>query len=177
MATSEGPAPAVPVESPGAPTALEGRIDADTLEAGEDSDSAYGGSSAASETTSLASSIIRGHIENGRRYSSLREDYWGASDETQFKTMDLAHYAYLILLSDHDNMLFRAPVQNPKQVLDIWYEIYRKLNCDGNSHSHSHSHTDIFRTGPGTWAVDVADHFPDATVHAVDIYPPPTDWV
>lgn len=107
--------------NPGPLASTEAVIDTETLEAGDDSDSAYGGESVTSDTSSLASSIIRGHMENGRRYSSIRQDYWGASDETQFETMDLAHLVYLILMSDHENMLFRAPVRNPKRILDIGY--------------------------------------------------------
>ena len=29
----------------------------------------------------------------------------------------------------------------------------------------------------GTWAIDVADRFPGADVHGVDLYPPQNNWV
>ena len=32
-------------------------------------------------------------------------------------------------------------------------------------------------TGGGEWAIDVADRFPNLTVHGVDLYPPPQTWV
>lgn len=67
------------------------------LEVDEDTDGALTDDDTASETTSVASSLLRGHIENGRRYSSLRDDYWGPSDEKQFETMDAAHFVYLII--------------------------------------------------------------------------------
>ncbi|KAK3705923.1 hypothetical protein LTR37_013076 [Vermiconidia calcicola] len=89
---------------------------------------------------------------NAQRYNGMRDDYWGPSDEQQFETMDAGHYLYLLLESDRPNMLFRAPVSNPKYILDIG-------------------------TGPGTWAIDTADKFPDATVYGVDLYPPPHSWV
>jgi len=87
------------------------------------------------------------------RYATLRDDYWGPSDDQQFETMDAGHYLYLILNSDNTaNYLYRSPVLDPEFVLDIG-------------------------TGPGTWAIDVADKFPAATVYGVDLYPPPTSWV
>ncbi|KAJ5879102.1 hypothetical protein N7455_002567 [Penicillium solitum] len=39
-----------------------------------------------SDTTSIASAIARGRLENGRRYQAIKEDdYWGPSDEQQFE--------------------------------------------------------------------------------------------
>lgn len=54
----------------------------------DDNDSAFVDDDNASDTTSVASSLLKGHIENGRRYSSLRDDYWGPADDTQFEIMD-----------------------------------------------------------------------------------------
>ncbi|KAJ5728603.1 uncharacterized protein N7483_003111 [Penicillium malachiteum] len=43
-----------------------------------------------SETTSLASAIARGRMENGRRYQALKEDdYWSPSDEKQFEAFEM----------------------------------------------------------------------------------------
>lgn len=38
-----------------------------------DNDSTYGSGGGASETTSLSSSVVRGYVENGRRYQTVRE--------------------------------------------------------------------------------------------------------
>ncbi|KAJ5728604.1 uncharacterized protein N7483_003112 [Penicillium malachiteum] len=32
-------------------------------------------------------------------------------------------------------------------------------------------------TGKGSWAIDMADAYPDATVRGVDLFPPPATWV
>ncbi|KAJ5642917.1 uncharacterized protein N7484_005424 [Penicillium longicatenatum] len=101
----------------------------------------------ASETTSIGSSLYRGLMENGRRYQSLKSDeYCFPADERQFETYDAAHLAAIIGDSDEENMLFQAPL-NPKNVLDIG-------------------------TGKGSWAIDVADMFPNAAVRGVDLFPP-----
>ncbi|TKA23676.1 hypothetical protein B0A50_06512 [Salinomyces thailandicus] len=124
----------------------------DALEIDDDRDSGFTGDDALSDTTSIASSMIRGHIENGRKYNSLRDDYWGPSDDQQFETMDAGHLLYLLLNSDHPTLLFRSPVASPEYILDIG-------------------------TGSGTWSIDAADKFPEAKVYGVDLYPPPTSWV
>ena len=73
----------------------------------------------ASDTTSIASTLLKGRMENGRRYAALRDDYWGPSDEQQFETMDQVHFTYLLLRSNRDNILFAAPLESPKRILDI----------------------------------------------------------
>jgi SAM-dependent methyltransferase len=106
----------------------------------------------ASETTSIGSSLYRGLMENGRRYQSLKSDeYCFPADERQFETYDAAHLAAIIGDSDEENMLFQAPL-SPKNVLDIG-------------------------TGKGSWAIDVADMFPNAAVRGVDLFPPPVSWM
>lgn len=137
-----------------------------------------------SETTSVTSSLLRGHIENGRKCGSLpticdalltREQIFhaarrllvriatqrrhhyltlprGPSDDQQFETMDAGHLFYLLMESEHDNPLFRSPLMSPTYILDIG-------------------------TGTGTFAVDVADKFPDGQ-SAMDVSPgnPSTDF-
>jgi len=90
-----------------------------------------------SETTSIASSMYAGYIENGRRYQTVREDkYWGPSDEQQFETMEAGHLLYQILDSQETNTLFRSPIPDTAQhIIDLG-------------------------TGDGTWAIEVADRFP-----------------
>lgn len=106
-----------------------------------------------SETTSLSSKIYKGVIENGRRYQALKEgEYWGPADEQQFESYEAGHLVYVLLDSGRKNPLFHSPVKNPKHVLDMG-------------------------TGRGSWAVDVADIFPDATVRGVDLFPPPVNWL
>ncbi|KAJ5540463.1 hypothetical protein N7494_005539 [Penicillium frequentans] len=105
-----------------------------------------------SETTSIGSSLYRGLMENGRRYQSLKSDeYCFPADERQFETYDAAHLAALIVDSDEENLLFQSPLA-PKNVLDIG-------------------------TGKGSWAIDVADMFPNAAVRGVDLFPPPVSWM
>lgn len=105
-----------------------------------------------SETISIASDLYKGFMENGRRYQTLRNgEYFSPSDEKQFETYEVGHLAALLMNSDDPNPLYCAPVSNPKHVLDIG-------------------------TGQGSWAVDVADKFPNAVVRGVDLYPAPIDW-
>ncbi|KAJ5100604.1 hypothetical protein N7456_006656 [Penicillium angulare] len=106
-----------------------------------------------SETTSIGSSIYRGLMENGRRYQSLRsQEYPVPADDQQFETYEAAHLLAMIMEAGRDNPLFRAPLEDPKHVLDLG-------------------------TGKGNWAIDVADMFPDATVRGVDLFPPPGTWM
>ncbi|KAJ5593165.1 hypothetical protein N7537_010069 [Penicillium hordei] len=107
-----------------------------------------------SETTSIASTIAKGRLENGRRYQAMKEDdYWSPSDEQQFEAFELGHVVFLVLDHDRENPLHHAPIgKSPKHILDIG-------------------------TGKGTWAVDMADIYPSATVRGVDIFPPPVTWM
>ena len=63
------------------------------------------------------------------------------------------HLVFLILDSQRRNPLFQSPISEKAQnVLDVG-------------------------TGDASWALDVADKFPNLTVHGVDLYPPPKTWV
>ncbi|KAJ5267720.1 hypothetical protein N7478_010528 [Penicillium angulare] len=106
-----------------------------------------------SETTSISSSIYNGIIQNGRRYQTLKSEYCYPSDEQQFETYEATHIAALIADSSRPNPLFQSSFSSsPKHILDIG-------------------------TGKGSWAIDVADMFPKATVRGVDLFPPPVSWV
>ncbi|KAJ5263463.1 hypothetical protein N7478_011068 [Penicillium angulare] len=107
-----------------------------------------------SETTSLASTIARGRLENGRRYQAIKDDdYWGPSDEQQFEAFEIGHLVFLVIDHLQPNPLFHAPIgESPKNILDIG-------------------------TGKGSWAIDVADLYPTATVRGVDVFPPPVTWM
>ena len=110
----------------------------------------------ARDTTSISSSIYKGHVENGRRYQSLREgEYWGPSDEkqvrfalsmtdrpraeltaVQFEAQNASHMIHLILDSKQSNNLFFSPIpETGAHILDIG-------------------------TGNGVWCRDVGDKFP-----------------
>lgn len=119
-----------------------------------DDDEDYG-TDIASDTTSLASKIHTGIFLNGRRYQGLNPDasYWGPSDAAQFESQATSHLVSLVHDKDEANPLFRSPLsKDVKYVLDIG-------------------------TGEGSWAVDVADRFPNLKVYGVDLYPPPQSWV
>ncbi|KAJ5153940.1 uncharacterized protein N7500_009379 [Penicillium coprophilum] len=107
-----------------------------------------------SETTSIASSIAKGRLENGRRYQSMKEDdYWSPSDDQQFEAFEIGHMVFLVLDNHRENPLHHAPIgKSPKHILDIG-------------------------TGKGTWAIDMADMYSSATVRGVDIFPPPVSWM
>ncbi|OQE00705.1 hypothetical protein PENVUL_c047G01343 [Penicillium vulpinum] len=107
-----------------------------------------------SETTSIGSSIYHGLMENGRRYQTLsNKEYLLPSDEQAFESYEAAHLLALVLESERENPLFRAPIgKNAKHILDIG-------------------------TGKGDWAIDVADMLPSATIRGVDLFPPPVTWV
>ncbi|KAJ6020026.1 hypothetical protein N7499_003325 [Penicillium canescens] len=72
------------------------------------------------------------------------------SDEQQFEAYEAGHITAVLRESDRPNPLFRAHVgPDPQHILDVG-------------------------TGKGSWAIDVADMFPSATVRGVDLFPPPS---
>jgi SAM-dependent methyltransferase len=116
-----------------------------------DRDSSYNDSDAASETSSLRSSIFKFVYENGRRYHSFRAGtYWGPNDEKAQDNLDLFHHIFTLSL---DGKLFLAPINpKPQRVLDLG-------------------------TGTGIWAMDFADDYPSASVIATDLSPIQPDFI
>ncbi|QDS72871.1 hypothetical protein FKW77_007448 [Venturia effusa] len=114
-------------------------------------DSSYGDGDAASETTSLRSTVRSYIYENGRRYHSYRAgSYWGPNDDKAQDNLDLFHHIFSLSL---DGRLFLAPIgPDPQRVLDLG-------------------------TGTGIWAIDFADQYPSAAVSATDLSPIQPDLV
>ncbi|KAH6723713.1 S-adenosyl-L-methionine-dependent methyltransferase [Leptodontidium sp. 2 PMI_412] len=109
----------------------------------DDDDSAYG-SSVASSSISLASSITHYKYENGRRYHAFREgEYYLPNDEEEQARLDLQHHIYRLCLG---GKLYEAPITNPQTVLDIG-------------------------TGTGIWAIEFADEYPGSLVIGTDLSP------
>ncbi|KAF7954589.1 hypothetical protein EAE96_005709 [Botrytis aclada] len=121
-------------------------LEADDAEALiDDGDSALG-SEAGSSTTSLASSITRYRIENGRTYHAYKDGkYAYPNDDMEQERLDLQHHLFSLIF---DGKLFTAPIEADKieRVLDV--------GC-----------------GTGIWATDFADEYPQATVLGIDLSP------
>ena len=81
---------------------------------------AYSGfeNSRGSSTVSLASTIARGIVENGRTYASYgKQDYGMPIDEFEQERLDMKHREYLLLLEDK---LFLAPIsEHIERALDL----------------------------------------------------------
>jgi hypothetical protein len=100
----------------------------------DDADSAFG--DIASETASLTSSIMKGRIENGRRYHAYQDGiYMFPDDEQEQDRLDIKYASLQNVLNDR---IVFAPLEDPQQILDIG-------------------------TGTGIWAIDAGEQFPGAT--------------
>jgi hypothetical protein len=79
------------------------------IDANSETDSAYGDAEDyLSDTTSIASTIMKHRWENGRRYNKFCEgEYYAPNDEIHADMMDITHQMYLQMLH---NKLHLAPV-------------------------------------------------------------------
>ncbi|KAK2792234.1 hypothetical protein FQN52_003711 [Onygenales sp. PD_12] len=88
-------------------------------------------------------------LQNGRRYQAFRDgEYILPNDEAEQNRMDVEHHLYRMVL---DGGLYRAPIKNPKRVLD-------------------------FGTGTGIWAIDFADEYPETQIIGSDLSPIQPGW-
>jgi SAM-dependent methyltransferase len=106
-----------------------------------------------SNTTTLASTILRHCEENGRTYHKFgrgKNDYWAPNDDQQNAQLDLGHHMLTLLL---DNRLYLSPIdEHCHRVID--------LGC-----------------GTGIWTLGFADMHPSAEVVGVDLSPIQPTWV
>ncbi|KAI5803522.1 S-adenosyl-L-methionine-dependent methyltransferase [Peziza echinospora] len=103
-----------------------------------------------SSTTSLTSSIHEYQYENGRRYHSFRDGkYILPNDEREQQRLDIYHHIFAIMLGGKTHL---APIKKPKRILDVG-------------------------TGTGSWAIDIAEEFPDAEIIGNDLSPIQPVWV
>lgn len=88
--------------------------------------------------------------QNGRRYHSYGSTkYWGPDDEAAQEVQDLSHHLWLLCLGGR---LYFAPIEHPEAILDLG-------------------------TGTGTWAIEVAEQHPEASVRGNDLSPIQPLWV
>ncbi|KAI3549743.1 hypothetical protein CABS03_08068 [Colletotrichum abscissum] len=119
-----------------------------------DDSSSDHGSSFASSTTSLNSSIFQHRLENGRTYHKYKDGkYHWPNDEKESDRLDLQHN--LFLLTFHFKLGLAPPSAQDsgvKRVLDVG-------------------------TGTGLWAIEFADEHPGAEVYGVDLSPVQTSAI
>ncbi|KAH7220181.1 S-adenosyl-L-methionine-dependent methyltransferase [Fusarium oxysporum] len=130
-----------PLEPAGQLEADEGNI--------ADNDSALGENDTGSSTASIASSIYKYRIENGRSYHAYKDGiYVGPNDNSEQDRLDLQHALCLLTF---DNQLFLAPIFREGEI-----PVRRILDIG---------------TGTGCWAIDFADDYPETTVIGIDLSP------
>ncbi|KAH8662111.1 S-adenosyl-L-methionine-dependent methyltransferase [Xylariales sp. PMI_506] len=115
-----------------------------------ETDSAIGGMSFASSTTSISGDVYDHVVENGRTYHRFKEGkYMLPNDKSEQERLDFQHRVYRAAL---DDKLFIAPVDNPANVLDI-------------------------ATGTGIWAIEFAQENPNSQVLGIDLSPIQPDFI
>ncbi|KAH6886892.1 S-adenosyl-L-methionine-dependent methyltransferase [Thelonectria olida] len=125
-----------PVEERAGPTEVD-----------DDNDSTFDEVSAMSDTTSLASSILKYRVENGRTYHAYKAgSYILPNDDIENDRLDQQHHLALLTLN---HSLFNAPVGKDKP-------LHRVLDAG---------------CGTGIWSMDFADEHPETEVVGVDLSP------
>jgi SAM-dependent methyltransferase len=112
----------------------------------DDVDSALGELFPESDTETLRSSLLQSVHENGRGYHKYKDGlYFMPDDEREQERLDMQHG---IFLQTMNNRLLASPIDSEAglDVLDLG-------------------------TGTGIWAMDFADHHPQATVLGTDLSP------
>ncbi|KXH44122.1 hypothetical protein CSIM01_04426 [Colletotrichum simmondsii] len=124
--------------------------DRDSIAADEitDDDQSTRGSSVASSSASLSSSILDYRLENGRTYHRYKDGkYYIPNDELENDRLDLQHNLFIRMF---DNRLGAAPPNDPE------YKVGRVLDVG---------------TGSGIWAIDFGDDHPESEVLGIDLSP------
>ncbi|KAN0088992.1 S-adenosyl-L-methionine-dependent methyltransferase [Hyaloscypha variabilis] len=139
---SAAPEAEAPVTTAEAPIATQFLAPDETF---DDNDSAIGEDSLSS-TASIASSIFKFRVENGRTYNGYGDrTYFMPNDEIERDRLDLQHHLFQLMFG---GKIFTAPIDRTKlhRVLDVG-------------------------TGTGIWAIDMGDAYPEAEVYGVDVSP------
>ncbi|CAI7648256.1 unnamed protein product [Penicillium glandicola] len=126
---------------------LNERIQVDT----SDDDSLFDTQTLSGSNLSFASSVRDYNYENGRRYHAYRNgQYPFPNDEEEQDRLALTHHLFKLLTGGD---LHRAPIRdtNPSRVLDIG-------------------------TGPGEWALEMAEDYPRAEIIGTDLSPIQPSW-
>ncbi|KAI6477839.1 hypothetical protein MCOR17_000330 [Pyricularia oryzae] len=145
-------APQPAPESTAPLTAAEDNVDqGDVLEADDvvrDDDSALDVASFGGESASLASSILKYRVENGRTYHAYKAgSYVLPNDDAENERLDLQHFLCFLTL---DDQLYISPAGRDGK------QIGRVLDAG---------------CGTGCWALDFADEHPESEVIGVDLSP------
>ncbi|KAK7739833.1 hypothetical protein SLS62_011183 [Diatrype stigma] len=114
-------------------------------------DAGYESDASTTGSTSITPSIWDHSFENGRRYHKFHEGaYHFPNDDAEQEREDMKHSMVKMLCNDQ---LHFAPIgPSPQAILDIG-------------------------TGTGSWAMEMGERYPSASVLGVDLSPIQPDWV
>ncbi|RGP79041.1 tam domain methyltransferase [Fusarium longipes] len=113
-------------------------------------DDGYASTVGSTESASLSSSVRDYQFENSRRYHKFKEGlYQFPNDVPEQEREDMKHTVAVHLLGGR---LHRSPVESPQKIIDIG-------------------------TGTGSWAIDIGDLYPSASVIGIDLSPIQPPWV